>query len=339
MLQSLARMPAEMSSESRRQLLNAVTDLFLLDGDPSEAAKAHYGEIALQSLSYLGAEERKQYADNVASTPVLPHEVAVSLAGDADSEVARLVLRLSPVLSDGDLAAIAMSQTQAHLLAIAGRAWLAESVTDVLVERGDSSVLETVSANEGARFSDDGFDRLLERGGDNPAIGDALGRRTDLSPQRIDRVLRIVAQVAEPTGDGHPTEGAALARQARRQRRELRSLMAELQAGTRTLDEIVTMLAEEDRAVHLSQLLATSAGIAEQQALRVLLQRDSSGIAVTCRGIGLHAAAFAAVLDLRARRLHSAAETRKQDAESYAQLDAATAERTMRFLKLKTRIG
>ena len=33
MLQSLSRMPADMSSDSRRQLLNAVTDLFLLDVD------------------------------------------------------------------------------------------------------------------------------------------------------------------------------------------------------------------------------------------------------------------------------------------------------------------
>ncbi|CAN5230123.1 hypothetical protein BH10PSE8_BH10PSE8_08030 [soil metagenome] len=41
MLNSLTRMPAEMSSDSRRQLLNAVTDLFLLDEAPNEAAQAH----------------------------------------------------------------------------------------------------------------------------------------------------------------------------------------------------------------------------------------------------------------------------------------------------------
>lgn len=96
MLHSLSRMPAEMSSDSRRKLLNAVTDLFLLDVDPSEAAKDHYGEIALRSLPHLGTEERRHYADSVAEVDTLPRQVAVSLANDGDSEVARLVLKLSP---------------------------------------------------------------------------------------------------------------------------------------------------------------------------------------------------------------------------------------------------
>ena len=68
MLQSLSRMPADMSSDSRRQLLNAVTDLFLLDGEPSDTSKSHYGDIALRTLPHLESEDRKQYADSVAAT-------------------------------------------------------------------------------------------------------------------------------------------------------------------------------------------------------------------------------------------------------------------------------
>ncbi|CAM5202625.1 hypothetical protein BTHI11S_03369 [Bosea thiooxidans] len=49
MLRNLTRMPADMSSDSRRQLLHAVTDLFLLDQEPNDAAKEHYGEIATTS--------------------------------------------------------------------------------------------------------------------------------------------------------------------------------------------------------------------------------------------------------------------------------------------------
>lgn len=84
-------------------------------------------------------------------------------AATAMPRSARLVLSLS-VLTDTDLAAIAVSQSQQHLVAIAERARLSESVTDILVERGDQKILHTVSANEGANFSDRGFDRLLERG-------------------------------------------------------------------------------------------------------------------------------------------------------------------------------
>jgi uncharacterized protein (DUF2336 family) len=338
MLQSLSRMPAEMSSESRRKLLNAVTDLFLLDADPSEESKEHYGDIALRSLPHLDSEGRREYAGSVAETPRLPHQVAISLANDTDSEVARLVLRLSPVLTDTDLAAIAISQTQEHLAAIAERARLSEGVTDILVERGDSAVLRSVSGNEGAQFSDHGFDRLLQRGGDDTAVGEALARRSDLSPQRAERVLRIVEQMSDPGSEAGSHQAVMLARQARQQRREVRLLIADLQAGERSLDEVVTMLAEEDRAFHLAQVIATRAEIATEQALRVLMQRDVSGIAVLARTLDLGKDTFHAVLLLRGRRLFKAKDP-EDDLKAYEQLDMATAERTMRFLRLKTRVA
>lgn len=331
MLQSLSRMPSDMSSDSRRQLLNAVTDLFLLDEEPSDAAKEHYGEIALHSLGHLGSKDRKHYADNVAAVPSLPHQVAVTLASDADAEVARLVLRLSPVLNDSDLAAIAVSQTQAHMLAIAERTRLSSGLTDILVERGNSAVLQTVSGNEGAEFSETGFDRLVERGRGDTAIGEALARRSDLTPERAKRVLRIVDEI-----NGDTTN---LARQARQQRRELRLLIADLQAGERKLDDVAAMLADEDRAVHLAQLMASFADISNEQALRVVLQREVTGAAVLCRLLDLSPATYKSVLELRGRRLYFTTQDLSDDIDAYKQLDKATAERTMRFLRLKTKVS
>jgi uncharacterized protein (DUF2336 family) len=337
MLNTLTRMPADMSSDSRRKLLNAVTDLFLLDADPSEESKDHYGDIALRSLPHLDADGRREYADSVAATGTLPRQVAVTLANDADADVARLVLKLSPVLTDTDLAAIAVSQTQTHLAAIAERARLSEGVTDILVERGDTTVLRTVSGNEGAQFSDHGFDRLLQRGGDDAGVGEALSRRSDLSPQRAQRVLRIVEQISDQSERNEEAE--TLAKQARQQRLEVKLLLSDLRAKTRTLDDVVTMLAEEDRAFHLAQVIATSAEVTNEQALRVLMQRDVSGIAVLARILELGKHSFHAILELRARRLYFKAKDIEDDLKDYEQLDMATAERTMRFLRLKTKLS
>jgi len=341
MFSSLTRLPAEMSSDSRRQLLNAVTDLFLLDEVPSDESQAHYGDIALRSLPNLEAHDRKDYAGRVAATPALPRDVAVTLASDADSDVARLVLKLSPVLTDTDLAAIAVSQSQRHLAAIAERARLSESVTDILVERGDREVLHTVSANDGASLSEKGFDRLIERGGNDSGIGLALSARADLTPARAERVMRIVEQLSDEGGlwSKASSEAVTLARQARHQRLEVKLLLAELAAGTRELDEVVTMLAEEDRAFHLALVFAQRADLGTDQALRVLMQRDASGIAVTCRALGIGSDAFEAVLTLRARRMLFAKNLTKDDLRNYAALDLAMAERTMRFLKLKTKLA
>lgn len=339
MLRNLTRMPSDLSSDSRRQLLNAVTDLFLLDQEPSDASKEHYGEIAVTSLSHLGDEDRKGYADRVAAMPTLPHNVAVTLGGDGNAEVARLVLTLSPVLTDGDLAAIAVSQTQQHLAAIAERARLSESVTDILVERGDRTVLTTVSANEGAVFSDRGFDRLLERGNGDAAIAGNLARRSDLAPKRAERVLRIVEQLADGAASASSDSSQSLARQARQQRLEVKLLLSDLAAKVREVDDVLTMLADEDRAYHLAQVLSQVADITPEQALRVLMQRDASGIAVTCRSLGVGLTAFRAILQLRARRLYFSPRDVDDDVDAYAKLDLATAERTLRFLKLKTKIA
>lgn len=339
MLRNLTRMPADMSSDSRRQLLNAVTDLFLLDQEPSDTSKEHYGQIAVTSLPHLGDEDRKGYADRVAAMPTLPRNVAVTLGGDDNAEVARLVLTLSPVLTDGDLAAIAVSQTQQHLAAIAERARLSESVTDILVERGDRTVLTTVSANEGAAFSDRGFDRLLERGTGDAAIAGNLARRSDLAPQRAERVLRIVGQLADSAAGTGADPAQSLARQARQQRLEVKLLLSDLSAKVREVDDVLTMLADEDRAYHLAQVLAQVADITPEQALRVLMQRDASGIAVTCRSLGVGLTAFRAILQLRARRLYFSPRDVDDDVDAYAKLDLATAERTLRFLKLKTKIA
>ncbi|RYE80307.1 MAG: DUF2336 domain-containing protein, partial [Hyphomicrobiales bacterium] len=276
-------------------------------------------------------------ADSVAATETLPRQVAVTLANDADGDVARLVLKLSPVLTDTDLAAIAVSQTQAHLAAIAERARLSEGVTDILVERGDTTVLRTVSGNEGAQFSDHGFDRLLQRGGDDAAVGQALSRRSDLSPQRAQRVLRIVEQISDQSERNDEAE--TLAKQARQQRLEVKLLLSDLRAKTRTLDDVVTMLAEEDRAFHLAQVIATSAEVTNEQALRVLMQRDVSGIAVLARILELDKHSFHAILELRARRLYFKAKDIEDDLKDYEQLDMATAERTMRFLRIKTKLS
>lgn len=342
MLNTLNKMNGDLTSDARRRLLNAVTDLFLLDHDPSELSKEHYGEIAVHSLPHLDANERRDYADHVAAVPTLPHEVATTLARDPDADVARLVLKLSPVLTDTDLAAIAISQSQRHLVAIAERAHLSTGVTDILVERGDRDVLQTVSANEGAQFSDQGFDRLLQHGSKDAVVANSLARRSDLSSHRAHRVISIVEQMSETVGGRNASDfsnAQLLARHARQQRLEVKLLLSDLTAKVRQLDDVVVMLAEEDRAYHLAQVLAQVSEITTEQALRVLMQRDAAGIAVTCRSLGIGSAAFRAIMVLRNRRLYFSSMDLDEALRDYEKLDLATAERTLRFLKMRIKVA
>ncbi len=341
MLHSLFKLAAETSSDARRRLLHAVTDLFFYDPEPTGMSKHHYGEIALRALPHLDAEARQGYADEVAAEPNLPRSVANALAGDAESVVARLVLRLSPVLTDRDLAAIALNQSQEHLAAIAERVRLSEGITDILVERGDNDVLKTVGGNEGAAFSEEGFDRLLERGREEPAIPRTVAIRSDLSEGRAERVMRMLVELGEDDDLAlqPESEAAAIARQARRQRLEVSQLLKDLKSKARVVDEVLIMLAEEDRAYHLAQVIARASDIGVEQALRALLRRDVSGIALACRALDVGFPAFAAILGLRSRRLMFANKDIEEDLRRYAQIDMTAAERGMRFIRIKAKVA
>lgn len=341
MLHSLFKLAAETSSDARRRLLHAVTDLFFYDPEPTGMSKHHYGEIALRALPHLDAEARQGYADEVAAEPNLPRSVANALAGDDDSTVARLVLRLSPVLTDRDLAAIALNQSQDHLEAIAERVRISESITDILVERGDNGVLKTVGGNEGAAFSDEGFDLLLERGREDTAIPRTVAIRSDLKDGRAERVMQVLIELgaADDIELRPASEAASIARQARKQRLEVNQLAQDIEEQTRAIDDVLIMLAEEDRAYHLAQIIAKASNIGTEQALRALLRRDVSGIALACRALDVGFPAFAAILGLRARRLMFADKDIEENLRRYAQIDATAAERGMRFIRMKAKVA
>jgi hypothetical protein len=336
MLQRLTQLSSDSSPEGRSELLRAVTDLFLLDAAPSEAIQAHYTDIAHRSLDAMVNSDRADYAERVATQATLPQTVALRLAGDEDLAIAGLVLKLSPVLKDSDLAAIAVTHSQRHLVAIAERARLSATVTDVPVVRGDDTVLRTVSGDEGADFSDHGMDRLIERGGDDPEISRNLVQRANQLPAaQAERVLAITtAAVSESSGNG----SSALTRDARARRLEVRLMIADLRQNKCPLDDAVMLLADEDRAYDLVQVISAMAEIGTNEVLRALLQPDSSGIAVLCRSLGLGHAAFAKVLKLRAARLNMAPADIERDVASYANLHESLSARAMRLLRVRTRV-
>lgn len=330
MLGKLGEAHIDLTSEARNQLLTSVTDLFLLDPNPSATSQEHFGEIAVDTVAELKDEYRKAFSERVAAVPVLPHKVAMALGGDVNPEVARAVLTMSPVLTDADIAAFALSQSQEHLAAIADRAVLSEQITSVLISRGDQVVLQRVSGNEGALFSDPGFSELLERGGEDPAVATNLARRSDMSSERMERVLKAV-QVLTEGGKAGP-----FATQAMQQRLEIGMLLQDLGSGKRNLDDVVTMLAQEGRAYHLAQAIAQATKLGVEKILRALMQRDASAIGVACKVVGMSPVAFREIALFRERRLRTTAKPVEEDVAAYAKLKRENAESAMAELRRRT---
>jgi uncharacterized protein (DUF2336 family) len=94
-------------------------------------------------------------------------------------------LEKCPLLSDDDLIELGKTKGPAHLLAIAARTTLSEAVTEVLVNRENSEVAHRLVANEGARFSEIGFVKLVNAAGRDKALAAAVARRPDLPPELL----------------------------------------------------------------------------------------------------------------------------------------------------------
>src|SRR5690606_914889 len=117
---------------------------------------------------------------------------------DDNISVAGPVIVRSPRLAAPDLISIASTKGQAHLSAIAAREGIGESITDVLVRRGDPDVARKVADNQSARISDGGFTTLVERAEEDGVLAQKVGMRPDIPPRLFrDLLMRATAVVQQ----------------------------------------------------------------------------------------------------------------------------------------------
>jgi uncharacterized protein (DUF2336 family) len=170
-----------------------VVDLLLANADRlDEQQVATFDDVLLRLVAAIGGDARAELGRRLAPVENAPAGTVRRLAVDEDIDVAAAVLAQSPRLTTGDLVAIAKSKSQAHLLAIAGRAQLGEFVTDALLAHGDRDVVHTLASNTGACLSEAAFSILLQRAERDESLAEKVGLRPD-TPLQLFRKLLLKA--------------------------------------------------------------------------------------------------------------------------------------------------
>jgi uncharacterized protein (DUF2336 family) len=165
--------------ETRMRALWHTTDL-LIAGRYSDDEIWTFGEVIGRLADEIEVAARAQLARRLARLEHIPSNIIRKLAFDDSIDVAGPVLRESELLDTEALVANAKSKSQPHLLAISERKSLQETVTDVLVTRGNWDVVNTVANNNGARFSDFGFLHMIQRAEGDSILAENLGLRQDI---------------------------------------------------------------------------------------------------------------------------------------------------------------
>jgi uncharacterized protein (DUF2336 family) len=119
---------------------------------------------------------RSVLAENLKRMTAVPHDILLSLARD-EAQVARPILRSSPLLDDDDLVEIAREGTRAHRLAIAERDALSARVAQTLCASRDPQVIRALLANDSAALPEPLLHGILDALDDAPGIVDAMTRR------------------------------------------------------------------------------------------------------------------------------------------------------------------
>jgi uncharacterized protein (DUF2336 family) len=174
--------------ESRMRALWHTTDL-MIAGRYSEDEIWTFGEVVGRLADEIEVAARARLASRLAGFDRAPRNIIHQLAFDDSIEVAGPVLQQSERIETGALIDNANTKSQSHLLAISKRKSIEATVTDVLVTRGDQDVVNSVATNNGARFSDFGFLRLIQRAEGDSILAERLGPRKDIPRQLFQQLI------------------------------------------------------------------------------------------------------------------------------------------------------
>jgi uncharacterized protein (DUF2336 family) len=197
------------TAESRTRALWHTTDL-MITGRYSDDEIWTFGEVIGRLADEIEVAARAQLARRLARFDKAPVNIIHKLAFDDSIDVAGPILQESVQLEPYALVANVCTKAQTHLLAISKRGLLEETVTDVLVTRGDHDVVNSVATNDGARFSDFGFLHMIQRAEGDSILAEKLGLRQDI-PRHI--FQQLIAKASEDVRNRLERERPAMVEQ------------------------------------------------------------------------------------------------------------------------------
>ncbi|CCE02790.1 DUF2336 domain-containing protein [Bradyrhizobium sp. STM 3809] len=271
--------------------------------------------IELRALADVGARiALAELSAQLAPVPQTPVTVIRRLAHHDDIAVAGPVLSESPRLSNDDLIEIAKTRGEKHLVAIAGRWWLQEVVTDALLVRRFPSVSRKLMKNPGARISAAGFSIILAQAAGDPELAIATGIRADL-PAALRRALLQGASEAVKTRllasapphlyeeiRGAIASATADAERGMSRHRDFGSAklaIGQLRQSGKLNEAMLLDFARQRRYVETIAAIAELATCSIELVRPLMQSLRSDGILVPCKAAGLSWTTVAAILDSR----------------------------------------
>jgi uncharacterized protein (DUF2336 family) len=334
------------SQDRRAEMLNRITTLFI--GSAASFSEAHvqlFDDVFHRLIAEIEAKARFELSIKLSVVGNAPLGVVRRLAGDDDIFVARPVLEHSERLGDPDLLQVAKTKSQLHLLAISNRNRIAETITDVLVRRGDREVVRNVAGNSGARLSQTGFSTLVRRAERDGILAEKIGQRSDTpqtffhqlfvqathivqqrllataTPEAQGKIRRVLADISEQfTRDTMPAEdSAALGRHNY------------IEQDTRMDEAAIAKLANGGSYDETIGALSALCKIPLQHMHRILVNKRAEPVLVVCKALGFAWPTAQAIILLMTKGQGISAHTLESKYRNFEKLSASGSQEVLRL--------
>ena len=348
------------SAEKSLETVKRVTELFLASAGSFNSEQIELFDSVLERL--IKTIEIRAIADvsarialaetssQLAGIAQAPPTVIRRLARNDEITVAGPVLTESSRLSAEDLVEIAKTKSEQHLLAISGRWWLTEIVTDALLARRYPSVSRRLAANPGARVSGGGFAVIVGQAESDPELAVSVGVRVDLPSDMRRQLLRSATDAVRtrllsraPPHLFEEIQGAIAAvtvgveremsgvRDFEGAKRAIANLKASGQLSEATLFSFARQRRYEETVAALAALSGSTVEV-----IRPLMQSlREDGLLVPCRAAQLSWETTAAVLESRfATGAMKPADLARAQGH-FARMTPENARRTLRFWQVR----
>src|ERR1700730_3363777 len=349
------------SAEKRLETIKRVTDFFLspavkLNGEQIElfdnVLERLIKTIELPAVADTSARiALAELSGKLAPIAQAPPSVIRRLARNDEIAIAGPVLSESARLGTEDLVEIAETKGEQHLLAISGRWWLKEVVTDALLARRYPTVSRRIVNNPGARVAAAGFAIIMTQAESDPELAVETGIRVDLPSELRKQLLRDAKEAVRSRllsrAPPHLFEEirsaiAAVSARADREMSKVRDFtaakrfVARLKAHGELNEETLLGFAKQRKYEETVTVLAELSQ-STIEVVRPLMQslRDD-GVLIPCKAAGLSWRTVQAVLESRfapdSVGPHELARAKGQ----FARITAKSARRLLRFWQVRS---
>jgi uncharacterized protein (DUF2336 family) len=240
------------------------------------------------------------------------------------------------------------------LLAISGRERLEETVTDVLVERGNREVIHKLAANSGARFSETGYGALVQKAEGDDALAEKVGQRIDIpthlhrqliarateavrakllslaSPQVRDEISRALAKA---------TDVVAAETEKPRELTLAEHVVRLMHSEGKLDDATILNFAECGKFDEVTAAVALLCSAPLTVISELLMGARNDAVLLPCKAAGLEWPTVETIL--RNRHGHEAPSSTIMDIarSDFRKLSIATAQKTLRFMQVRTTVS